>query len=165
MVRCAINSDLYSKKHSYTDFEVLANTRGYFVTFFSNKCALQTENVCSFTSKLPIHIERWCCADFLRVHAEKLPVEEKRYSAVQESTGVQQKRKVRQRVESREGEGRSSGQRGTSNRGSSAAEVLSSVAQKVEVILTWGRSDSVRKRARGSAFRLEILHVYMRKCV
>lgn len=80
MVRRVICSDLCSKERSCTDFtsEALTDVRGYLLRsllslfFFLNKCDLQTENVCSFTSKLPTHIEGWWCVDVLRVRAEEL---------------------------------------------------------------------------------------------
>lgn len=107
MVRRVICSDLCSKKRSCTDFtsEALTDVRGYLLQsllslfFFLNKCDLQTENVCSFASKLPTHVEGWWCVDVLCVRAEELPGGGERYSAVRGSAEVQWKRKVRQHGE------------------------------------------------------------------
>lgn len=140
-----------------------------FVTFFFflNKCDLQTENVCSFTSKLPTHVEGWWCVDVLRVRAEELPGGGERYSAVRGSAEVQWKRKVRQHGERKVkqwAEGNIEGRAAPQRRQRCWTAQFS--CSKVEVIPTGGRSDRVRKRVRSSAFRFETsLHVYTRKCV
>lgn len=112
-----------------------------FFLFFLNKCDLQTENVCSFASKLPTHIEGWWWVDVLCVRAEELPGGGERYSAVRGSAEVQWKRKVRQHGE-RKAEAVGGGEH---RREGSPAEETALLNGSVQLLKGWGNPDRGKK--------------------